>query len=81
VTTSGMLNRQRRLTRPMNAAQWGQLGALFAAILGGAGLYFEITVVIVVATVAAMVSVVLWMRATAPHDHWRQFQRRNPWDP
>jgi hypothetical protein len=60
---------------------YGRAGAVTSALLGCAGLYFESTSLVVVATLAAMASVVSWTRWTAPHDHWREFRRRGPGDP
>ena len=65
----------------MSVSAVAQLGALVAAGTGAAGVYYESTPVLVVATLVAMGSVVGWVRSTAPHDHWRGLRRRRPWEP
>ena len=60
---------------------WGRGGAVAAAICGAWGLYSESTIAVVLATLVAMASMIAWTRWTAPHDHWRDFRRKNPGDP
>jgi hypothetical protein len=52
-----------------------QLLVLSAALAGAAGVYFESTTMVVVATVAATAGVIKWVRWTAPHDHWQSMRR------
>jgi hypothetical protein len=26
-------------------------------------------------------SMLAWVYSTAPHDHWREFRKRRPWEP
>jgi hypothetical protein len=58
-----------------------QLSALLAAGTGVAGLYYESTPALVLAGLVALGSAIGWARSTAPHDHWRDFKRRPPWEP
>jgi hypothetical protein len=65
----------------MTMSFWGRAWAVTAALLGGLGLFTESTPIVVLATIAAIGSVIGWVRWSSPHDHWRQFRRRRPWDP
>ncbi|MGO9709194.1 MAG: hypothetical protein ACLQBL_10040 [Polyangiaceae bacterium] len=56
-------------------------GPPLAAVIGAGGIYYESTVAVVLATLVAMVSVISWVRWSAPHDHWRALRRRRPHDP
>jgi hypothetical protein len=49
--------------------------------LGAAGIYYESTPLVIVAMLGAVVTVISWIRITAPHDHWRGLRRRHPSDP
>jgi hypothetical protein len=54
---------------------------MLAAAVGAAGLYYESTPIMMAATLAALAFVISWIRWTTPHNHWRSFRRRRPWDP
>jgi hypothetical protein len=62
-------------------AFWGRFSAIFAALFGSSGLYFESNALLVLAALAALTSALYWVRSTAPHDHWAEFRRRTPGDP
>ena len=65
----------------MNVSVASQLAALLAAGTGAAGLYYDSMTTLVLAGLLAAGAVFAWVRSTAPHDHWRQFKRRHPWEP
>jgi hypothetical protein len=65
----------------MTVSAASQLAALLAAGTGAAGLYFDSMSALALAGLLATGSVFAWARSTAPHDHWRQFKRRHPWEP
>ena len=58
----------------------GNIVALAGVACGSAGFVYESTVLLVMAILAALVGMVLWARATAPHNHWRGLRRRKRWD-
>jgi hypothetical protein len=56
-------------------------GASATALVGAVGVYLESSATIAVAMSMALLGIVSWLRASAPHDHWRGMRRRNPGDP
>ncbi|MGO8993101.1 MAG: hypothetical protein ACLQVI_07220 [Polyangiaceae bacterium] len=61
----------------MSVGTLARLTALLAAGTGVAGIYYESTPMAAVAALVATGSVIGWARFTAPHDHWREFRRRD----
>ncbi len=59
---------------------WIWTGALVAAVLASGGIFFDIMPALAMAMVLAAMTALGWMRRTAPHDHWREFRKRKPWE-
>jgi zinc transporter ZupT len=62
----------------MRMSALSRLAVVLAAALGAAGIYFESMPLILAATAGAIVFIVMWIRFTAPHDHWRALRRKRP---
>jgi hypothetical protein len=58
-----------------------EFAPLAGAGLAAVGIYLESTPLVLAATLASLGSVAVWVRVTAPHDHWEEFRKKRPWDP
>jgi hypothetical protein len=65
----------------MRISALARLGALMAAAMCAAGIYYESMPIVLAASLGATAFIVRWITWSAPHNHWRDFRRRRPSDP